>query len=208
MHTVTPDGDRGPNGLDLAAVDDTMRDIKRHPEIAQVRLRARNRWIDGARSRSLSQDFHAALRRLPHLRSFAFELDYPQLLGGGDVGPTPAEFVLYGLAGDVTAAVALVAGERDVELTSIEVEVEGSMDARPVLGLTGADRSGYQHIDVEVALEGDAGLEELDAIVAAARQRSPVVDTITSAVPVRVRCSRVPEDRGCGLRQTRPRAHP
>ncbi len=196
MHTTTTtDGARGLNGLDLAAVDDTRHDIQRYPELAHVRLRARNRWIDGARSRSLSQDFHAALRRHPHLRSFVFELDYPQLLGGGDVGPTPAEFVLYGLAGDLTAAVALVASERDVELASIEVEVEGHMDARPVLGLTGAERSGYQHIDVDVALKGDAGSEELESIVAAARQRSPVVDTITSAVPVRVQAARAPEDR-------------
>ena len=120
-----------------------------------------------------------------------------QLLGrpsGGvvaseDNGPTPVEFVLVGLASCLTAGVAAVAQNRNIQLHSVKATIEGDMN---VLGILGADpevRNGFNAIRVNYEIDADASQEDIEALVAQSQKRSAVFDVITNPTNVTVTVS-------------------
>ena len=64
--------------------------------------------------------------------------------------------------------------------------VEGDIDLRGVLGLSGEVRNGYQNIKVFFAIDGDASPEQLEKIVMQSKARSAVYDILTNGLPVSI----------------------
>jgi uncharacterized OsmC-like protein len=106
------------------------------------------------------------------------------VLVGQDRGPTPIEFLLHGLAACITAGIGNIAAARGVKLTSVESRVEGDIDLRGILGLSGDVRNGYERIRITFDIVGDAPPEKLRQIVEQSKARSAVFDVLTNGVPV------------------------
>ena len=103
-----------------------------------------------------------------------------------DNGATPVEYVLVGLASCLTAGIASVAQNRDIQLRSVEAKLEGSMD---ILGILGADpdvRNGFEDIKVTFDIDADASQEDVEALVAQSQKRSAVFDILTNPTSVSV----------------------
>jgi uncharacterized OsmC-like protein len=58
---------------------------------------------------------------------------------------------------------------------------------RGVLGIDPDVRNGFQQIEVDVDVDGDAPRESLDALIAASTKRSAVFDILTNPTAVTVR---------------------
>jgi uncharacterized OsmC-like protein len=175
------------NGVDTEKLFATLDAVVAQPEIAHFRFRVRNRWIDGAHNRSTIQDFYAACQE-DTSRTSAFEIDAgePQILLGVDTGPNPAEFLLHALASCLTTSLVYVAAARGVRLTEVSSTLEGVMDVRGALGLSGDVRNGFEKISVSFKIKGDASPEKLREVAARAQARSAVFDMVTTGVPVDV----------------------
>ena len=93
---------------------------------------------------------------------------------------------MHGLAACITAGIANVAAARGVTLTSVESHVEGDIDLRGLLGISGDVRNGYERIRITFDIAGDAPPEKLREIVEQSRSRSAVFDVLTNGVPVDV----------------------
>jgi uncharacterized OsmC-like protein len=96
------------------------------------------------------------------------------------------EFVLVGLASCLTAGVAAVAQNREIQLNSVKATIEGDMD---ILGILGGDpevRNGFSGIKVHYDIDADATPEEIEALVAQSQKRSAVFDVITNPTNVTV----------------------
>jgi uncharacterized OsmC-like protein len=96
------------------------------------------------------------------------------------------EFVLVGLASCLTAGVAAVAQNRDIQLHSVKATIEGDMD---ILGILGGDpevRNGFNDIRVNYEIDADASEQEIEALVAQSQKRSAVFDVITNPTNVAV----------------------
>lgn len=119
-----------------------------------------------------------------HAEEFSASSDHPTL--GHGHGPTPHEFVLHALASCVAAGVATTAANRGITLTKIETTVRGAMDVRGILGIDPDVRNGFNNIEVELDIDGDADRDSLDALIAASTKRSAVFDTITAPTQVTV----------------------
>jgi uncharacterized OsmC-like protein len=94
--------------------------------------------------------------------------------------------VLVGLASCLTAGVAAVAQNREIQLRSVKATIEGDMD---VLGILGADpevRNGFNGIRVHYDIDADATQDEIAALVAQSQKRSAVFDAITNPTNVTV----------------------
>ena len=61
--------------------------------------------------------------------------DHPEIFASEDNGATPVEYVLVGLAGCLTAGVAAVAQNREIQLRKVSATIEGAMDVRGILGI-------------------------------------------------------------------------
>ena len=178
---------RGPlNGVDTPTLFATIDAVRDNPPLAKFQFRATNRWVSGTHSRGTVESFYGAGSEQAHKRTFTLEADHPAVLVGGDNAPLPVEIVLYGLAACITGGIANIAAARGVKLTEVESTVEGDMDLRGILGLSGEVRNGYEKIRATFTIKGDAPAEKLRQIVEQSRARSAVFDIITNAVPVEI----------------------
>jgi uncharacterized OsmC-like protein len=94
--------------------------------------------------------------------------------------------VLVGLAGCLTAGIAAVAQNRNIQLKSVKATLEGGMDIQGILGIDADVRNGFDDIKVTYEIDADASKEDIDALVAQSQKRSAVFDIITNPTNVTV----------------------
>jgi uncharacterized OsmC-like protein len=121
-----------------------------------------------------------------HKTTFSFDADHPELFASEDRGATPVEYVLVGLAGCLTAGVASVAQNRNIQLRSVKATLEGAMDIQGILGIDGDVRNGFDGVTVRFEIDADASREDIEALVAQSQKRSAVYDIITNPTNVAV----------------------
>lgn len=174
-----------PNGVPLEKLRGTIAKMTENPSLAAFRFTARNSWVEGTATRSTIHEWYGAGADQLHVEEFSATADHPTL--GHGHGPTPQEYVLHALAACVAAGVATTAANRGITLTRIESTATGSIDVRGALGIDPDVRNGFNHIEVEVDVEGDAPRESLDALVSASAKRSAVFDMLTAPTAAVVR---------------------
>jgi uncharacterized OsmC-like protein len=176
------------NGIDTAQVYGTLDVLKAQPEAARFEFHVRNRWIDGTHSRSTIHGFWGAgAADVSRSEPFVVDASEPPVLFGHNEAPNPAEFLLHALAGCLTLTIVNVAAARKVELHEVSSSLTGVLDARGATGIDDSYRNGFEGIDVDFTIKGDASPEKLREIVDRALARSVVYDMITNGVPVNVR---------------------
>jgi uncharacterized OsmC-like protein len=173
------------NGVDTQQMYGTLDAIKAQPELGRFEFRARNHWIAGAHNRTTIQGFYGAGQEdASRTQAFVVDAGEPAILLGTDTGANPAEYLLHALAACLTTSIVYVAAARKVRLTEVESTLEGAMDVRGALGLSGEVRNGFEHIRVTFRIKGEAPDEKLREVVERAQARSAVFDMVTNGVPV------------------------
>ncbi|HZX56897.1 MAG TPA: OsmC family protein, partial [Ilumatobacteraceae bacterium] len=121
-----------------------------------------------------------------HNKRYSFDTDHPELFASEDIGATPVEYILVGLAGCLTAGVAAVAQNREIQLRRVSATLEGKMDVRGILGIDSDVRNGFSSIKVTYDIDADATPDDIRALVAQSQKRSAVYDVITNPTDVQV----------------------
>ena len=174
------------NGVNVQALLDAREALKGAPQAAKFTWRASCKWQNGTHSRTQIQGFHGLGEEQKHKTEFSFDADHPEIFASEDLGVTPIEYVLVGLASCLTAGVASVAQNRGIQLRSVEAKLEGSMDIQGILGIDRDVRNGYDDIKVTFNIAADASRQDIEAIVAQSQKRSAVYDVLTNPVNVTV----------------------
>ena len=175
------------NGVDTQQMFGTLDAIKLDASLGRFQFRAANEWLGGAHNRSTIQRFYGAGHEdASRVVPFTLDAGEPAVLLGHDEGANPAETLLHALAACLTTSLVYVASARGVKLTRVRSSVEGDMDVRGCLGISGEVRNGFERIRVSFDVEGDASEEKLREIVARAQARSAVYDIVANGVPTSV----------------------
>lgn len=174
------------NGVNVDALLAAREALKAAPEAAKFTWRASCKWQNGTHSRTDVTGFHGLGEEQKHKTEFSFEADHPEVFASEDLGATPVEFVLVGLASCLTAGVAAVAQNRGIQLRSVEAKLEGSMDIQGILGVDSDVRNGYDDVRVQFNIDADASKEDIEALVAQSQKRSAVYDIVTNPTNVLV----------------------
>ena len=174
------------NGVNVTALLEAREALRQAPEAAKFKWRATCKWQNGTHSISTVEKFHGLGEEHTHRTSFRFEADHPQVFASEDLGATPVELVLVGLASCLTAGVAAVAQNRGIQLRSVEAELEGDMDIQGILGIDSDVRNGYDGIRVRFDIDADASEDDIKALVAQSQKRSAVYDIVTNPTDVTV----------------------
>jgi len=174
------------NGVNVAALLDAREALTAMPEAAQFKWRATCEWVNGTHSRSRVEGFFGLGEEQKHKTVFTYDADHPEIFASEDHGATPVELVLAGLASCLTAGVASVAQNRDIQLNSVKATLEGGMDIQGILGIDPDVRNGFNGIKVTYDIDADATPEEIRAVVAQSQKRSAVYDVITNPTNVTV----------------------
>jgi uncharacterized OsmC-like protein len=174
------------NGVNVDELFGTIDAVKNAPVIATFKFRANNEWIEGGHNRTAIHHFYGTQQEHEHKQVFDLDADEPPLLLGKDLGPNPVEYALTALASCVTTAIVYHAAARGVTIRSMESRLEGDIDLQGFLGVRDDVPRGYKEIRMYVNIDADAPPEKLEEIVALGPTYSPVFDTITRPVPVKV----------------------
>ena len=179
------------NGVNVDALLAAREALKGAPEAAKFRWRATTKWQNGTHSQTKLQNFFGLGQEQKHKSEFSFEADHPEIFASEELGATPIEFVLVGLASCLTAGIAAVAQNRGIQLRSVEANLEGSMDLQGILGIDSDVRNGYDDIKVTFKVDADASQKDIEALVAQSQKRSAVYDCVTNPTNVTVAVQKV-----------------
>ena len=174
------------NGVNVAALLAAREALGQAPEAAQFNWRARCEWKRGTHSRTTVEGFYGLGAEQKHKDKFVFDADHPEIFASEDHGATPVEIVLAGLASCLTAGIAAVAQNREIQLRRVTATLEGGMDIQGILGIDSDVRNGFDGIRVTYDIDADATPDEIRAIVAQSQKRSAVYDIITNPTNVTV----------------------
>jgi uncharacterized OsmC-like protein len=174
------------NGVNVDALLAAREALKSAPQAAKFKWQASCKWKNGTHSKTTIQEFHGLGENQKHKTEFTFDADHPEIFASEDLGATPIEYVLVGLASCLTAGVAAVAQNRGIQLRSVEARLEGSMDIQGILGIDSDVRNGYDDIKVTFKIDADASKKEIEALVAQSQKRSAVYDVVTNPTNVTV----------------------
>jgi uncharacterized OsmC-like protein len=92
-----------------------------------------------------------------------------------------------GLASCLSAGIAAVAQNREIQLRSVKATIEGDMDVQGILGGDPEVRNGFTDIRVTYDIDADATPEDIRALVAQSQKRSAVFDVVTNPTNVTVK---------------------
>ncbi len=174
------------NGVNVGALLDAREALTEMPAAAQFQWKADCEWVRGTHARAKVQNFFGLGEDQQHCKEFAFDLDHPEVFAAEDKGITPVEYILVGLAGCLTAGIASVAQNREIQLNRVSCSVEGDMDLQGILGIDKEVRNGYSGIKVSFDIDADASKEDIEALVAQSQKRSAVYDIVTNPTNVQV----------------------
>jgi len=181
METMTRPVD---NGVNVAALLEAREALTGMPEGAKFTWRATSQWVNGTHSRATIEKFFGLGEEQSHRQAFAYDTDHPEIFASEDHGPTPVEMVLVGLAGCLSAGIAAVAQNREIQLHSVKASIEAGMDIQGILGIDSDVRNGFDGVRVTYEIDADATPEEIRAIVAQSQKRSAVYDIMTNPTNV------------------------
>ena len=174
------------NGVNVEALLEARAALTEAPEAAKFTWRATCDWKDGTHSHSSVEGFFGLGEEQKHIKEYSFDSDHPEVFASADKGATPVEFVLVGLAGCLTAGIAAVAQNRDIQLNSVTATLEAPMDIQGILGIDSDVRNGFDDIKVHYKIDADASQEDIEALVAQSQKRSAVFDIVTNPTNVTV----------------------
>ena len=172
------------NGVNVEFLLQAREIFAGQPAAADFKWRVSNTWVNGTHSRSTVENFFGLGEEQHHRTAFTFDGDHPELFQAEDQGPTPVELLLVSLAGCLTAGVAAVAQNREIQLRSVTASIEGDMDVRGILGVDPEVRNGFTQIRVSYKVDADASPDDIKALVAQSQKRSAVYDIITNPTSV------------------------
>jgi len=184
--TMPETGSSANNGVNVEALVAARQALTDAPQAAQFKWRASCEWKNGTHSHSTVEGFFGLGQEQARKKSFTFDADHPEVFASADLGATPVEYVLVGLASCLTAGIAAVAQYRGIQLKKVAATIEGDMDLQGILGIDGDVRNGFDGIRVTYDIDADASREDIEALVAQSQKRSAVFDIVTNPTNVTV----------------------
>lgn len=171
------------NGVDVTAIQDTVKAVEKDSSLARFTFRARNEWLTGGHNRATINGYYGANQEHARAEPFVMDADEPPVLAGEDRGANPVEYLLRALAGCMMTTMVYHAAIRGIRIDALEMDLEGDLDLRGFLGLSDEVRKGYEQIRVTFRVTTDEpNLERLKALA----RLSPVYDVTTNGTKVDV----------------------
>ena len=159
------------NGIDVAALKQTIADIEANPDAGQTRWTVRSRWKGGARTDHFVDGVNIGGQKVD--RQFQIQIDEPCELCGTNQYANPQEYLLAATNACMMVGYATVAAVMGVKLTKLELEITGDIDLRGFLDIDSSVSRGYERLHYTVRLSGDGTQEQFAKIHEVVQRTSP-----------------------------------
>jgi len=159
------------NGLDLAALGETVEAIKEDAKKAIVGFDVTTRWTGQTRSETTVEGYTLGGERIA--RNHKIVADEPCELLGADGAPNPQELLMAAFNACITVGYVAGASVHGITLESLEIKTRGELDLRGFLGLSDAVAPGYENVEYEVRIKGSGTPEQFEEIHQTVMKTSP-----------------------------------
>ncbi len=159
------------NGLDLAALGETVEAIEKDAGKGKVDFNVTTRWTGQTRSESVVDGFTLGGERIA--RSHKIVADEPCELLGADSAPNPQELLMAAFNACIMVGYVAGASVKGINLESVEIRTKGQLDLRGFLGLRDDVAPGYEAVDYEVRIKGDGSPQDFEEIHQTVMKTSP-----------------------------------
>ena len=173
------------NDVNLEAFKEFDRKVRENPALGKRTVKLRSTWKRGTKAViEVGEHYTDGNRVTPRTRRFVIMSDAPPGLGGVDSGPAAVEVALVALAGCLTSGVAANAALFDVPIDGLEIDMEGDIDLRGMLGHDKSVRSGFSDIRYTVTVQSPAAEDKVRRCKETIDRKSPVGDTLANPVKI------------------------
>jgi uncharacterized OsmC-like protein len=159
------------NGLDLAALGETVEAIEQDAGLAKVSFDVTTRWDGQTRSESTVEGYTLGGERI--VRSHKIVADEPCQLLGSDGAPNPQELLMAAVNACMTVGYVAGAALKGITLEKLEIRTKGTLDLRGFLGLDDSVPVGYETIDYQVEIKGNGSRADFEEIHQTVMKTSP-----------------------------------
>jgi len=158
------------NGIN---VDDLMAlvEASRDEAAAKTNWRVTTAWRGRTRVHAEVEGFAIGGQQVE--RRFAFDIDEPEQLGGGNAFANPQEHLIAALNACMTVGYAAQCAVRGIVLDSLEIETTGEIDLRGFLGIDATVANGYESLAYTVRIKGNGTPEQFAEVHEAVMATSP-----------------------------------
>lgn len=175
--------------VDLNANKMAVEMVRANPNLANLKITMNSKSFGGLRvivnSGTIIQGENIDNSRK---NKFSLIVDEPVSMSGTDLGATPAEYILAGLAGCNTMALANLAALEGIELDSIDIDLSFDMNLNGLMGIDTSVRKGAQAINMDIHLaSNNASREQLQELINRLPHEAPIFDTIANSVNINTR---------------------
>ena len=157
------------NGINFAAVQETIKAIKENPENKMRNWKAEIDWKGGVKNKIKIRDFAP------------YYTDEPEALGGTDEAPNPVEQLIGAALGCFTITFVVMASQEGITLEDVKAEIEADLNAAVFLGLEEGD-GGILNPILKLQAKTSASDEEVKRIAKVALAKSPVISSLNVKV--------------------------
>ena len=159
----------------LRSVEETLRS---EPSKGSVKFQVHDVWSSPARHRTTTGDISGPMvnhhRAIPHV----VDGDEPEPLLGTDKNISPVELLLTAVTHCVGTTFSYHAALQGIELQSMEVNAQGTIDLQGFLGTNPEIPARLSEIELSFLIKSDAEPSKLKDLVEIAVERSPVTNTV------------------------------
>jgi uncharacterized OsmC-like protein len=172
------------NGVDIDALEETISAVKADPSVAAFQFRSSTRWKSGAvvatTFTGFKQDGLDLTRPTPH------ELggDEPTALLGTGTQVSPTGHLLHALSHSLAVTMVYHGAARGVEINSLKIDAEGTLDLHGLLGMNEKIKPGFKHIHLIARIDSPSPSAEVWDLFQYAQGRSPICATVSQPVKV------------------------
>jgi uncharacterized OsmC-like protein len=118
------------------------------------------------------------------VRDHSFIADVNPLLGGFDLAPCPAEYLLGALGACIKTSCIINGALMGIDLGAIRIEVSGFADRRGTLGLEAGIPVGFQKIEYRLKLESRDTQEKIQHLIERVERLCHLINTIRRPIDI------------------------
>lgn len=152
------------NGIDLVALQGIAQNVAGAENASKrsAKFNVKTKWEN--QTRTVATVSRYALFGVEHQRHFEIVSDEPTEFFGKNSAPNPQELLMAALNACLSVGYAVNAAAMGITIHNLEIETDGELDLRGVLGLDENVNPGYDEVNYIVRIHTDASNEKVEEL--------------------------------------------
>lgn len=173
------------NGVDVEFLHDSIDAITHDPSKGITHWKVATHWKGGTRSDSHVQGYQIGNEYVA--KDFTLRIDEPLEIGGTNQFANPQEYLLSAMNACMMVGYVAVCALEGIELEELRIETQGEIDLRGFLGIDSNVKPGYDSLQYDVYIKGDATPEQFQKVHEIVSATSPNRFNVATAIPLNAR---------------------